>query len=88
MTSNATCVVSLDKGNAAWINAGGSFVTSASTTQNSFSIHTYDGHGEEDGVRFVAWYRVPYVWPGLLKGGFYPEEWKDNCGAPEDISIK
>merc|ERR1739838_677144 len=89
MTSNTTCVVSLDKGNAAWINAGGPFITEASTTQNAFYIHTYDGHGEEREarVRFVAWYSVPYVWHGHLKNGKYPDVWADSCGAPEDISI-
>ena len=88
MTSNATCVVTLDKGNAAWVNAGGSFITRASSTDNSFEIHTYDGHGEEDGVRFVAWYVVPYVWPNLLKDGYYPPEWVDACGMRSDFSIE
>jgi len=87
MASNSTCEVSLAKGQAAWVNAGGSFITQASTSTDTFYIHTYDGHGESDRVRFVTWFSIPYIWPRSVKPGQVPPEWDAACGTTDDISI-
>jgi len=92
MTSNSTCVVSVAKGKAGWVNSGGAFITTASTADaNKFYIHTYDGHGEAQdrngGVPFVVWYKIPYVWPNNLQGRI-PPEWAAACGKKEDVSIE
>jgi hypothetical protein len=90
MASNQTCVVSLDKGVSAWVNAGGSFVTEASTENTKFYIHSYDGHGESNNgyVRFLSHYMIPYVWPGSMKPGKVPAPWQLACGSADDISIR
>merc|ERR1711990_325722 len=45
MAANQTCTVSLSKGQAAYVNTGGAFITQAGST-DTFYIHSYEGHGE------------------------------------------
>jgi len=93
MRANATCVVKLEGENdleALWVNAGGSFITETSMTRNEWRIHTYEGHGEDDGVRFVAWFKIPEQ-PKIYKYEFnnpkyYPERLESACGMPDPVS--
>jgi hypothetical protein len=93
MRANATCVVKLDGEHdleALWVNAGGSFITEPSMTRKEWRIHTYEGHGEDDGVRFVAWFKIPEQ-PKIYKYEFnnpkyYPERLENACGMPDPVS--
>ena len=90
MAANQTCEVTIAGDlQALWVNAGGSFVTQPSITRNKWFIHTYEGHGEEDGVRFVSWFKIPFAWPYQLRNPkLTPQEVKDACGSSEDIDIE
>ena len=93
MRSNATCIVKLEGEHdleALWVNAGGAFVTETSMTRNEWRIHTYDGHGEDDGVRFVAWFKIPEepkIWKYEFNNPKYrPDRLRDACGEPDPVS--
>ena len=60
MGSNETCVVTMQKGKAAYVNAGGAFITQPSTNNGEFYIHSYDGHGEANtgAVRFQVFNEI------------------------------
>ena len=63
MSSNHTCTISLNKGSAAYVNAGGVFITQAGTA-DKFYVHTYDGHGESNtgAVRLQVFYDMTKVY--------------------------
>ena len=64
MGSNETCTIEIQKGSAAYVNAGGAFITMASNSNNRFYIHSYDGHGEANtgAVRFQVFNQMTKVY--------------------------
>ena len=75
MASNETCVIKMGKGTAAYVNAGGAFITEQSANNREFFIHSYDGHGEANtgAVRFQVFNNmfkkwVPHVSEFLIVG--------------------
>lgn len=74
MGANQTCTIELTKGSAAYVNAGGAFITQASSNEprqawpdgaaNTFYVHSYDGHGEANtgAVRFQIFNEMTKVY--------------------------
>ena len=63
ISANHTCTTELKKGSAAYVNAGGAFVTQAGTV-NTFYVHSYEGHGEANtgAVRFQVFNEMTKVY--------------------------
>jgi len=88
MSSNSTCRIDMTKGSAAYVNAGGAFITMASDDNNVFHIHSYDGHGESNtgAVRFQIFYEMSKVYynPGSRWDSKYPDIWNQECYTKND----
>lgn len=98
MGANQTCTIELTKGSAAYVNAGGAFITQASSNEprqawpdgaaNTFYVHSYDGHGEANtgAVRFQIFNEMTKVYynPGSKWNNKYPAEWLQDCYNEDD----
>merc|ERR1712080_102336 len=89
MTSNSTCTLTTNM-RARAVHFGGAFVTGAGyddddtdpNFQKRFLIHTYDGHGEEDGVRVAITWQNTYMWH---RDPAWMQHVATQCGGPGDI---
>jgi len=88
MSSNKTCTITMPKGAAAYVNAGGAFITGPSGSNNRFFVHSYDGHGEANtgAVRFQVFSEMTQVYymPGSRWNSKYPAVWNDECYNQDD----
>ena len=89
--ANSTCTVTLNKGQAAWLNAGGAFVTSAGT-QDTFYFHTYSA---EATIPFTVFYQMSENNTAIDSIPFnewgqpaYPEEWQAECFLRRDQKLQ
>lgn len=76
MHANSTCTIKLRKGSAAYVNAGGAFITQPTNlgqarqawpdgeAANTFYVHSYEGHGEANtgAVRFQIFNEMTKVY--------------------------
>jgi len=87
ISANHTCTIELKKGSAAYVNAGGAFVTQAGTA-NTFYVHSYEGHGEANtgAVRFQVFNEMTKVYynQGSKWNNKYPSQWLDDCYNDDD----
>jgi len=91
--ANHTCTITLNKGKAAWLNAGGAFFGSAGT-QDTFTIHTYSDTMQ---IPFTVFYemtvndelaaieKIPFNQWGQPA---YPAEWQADCFLKRDQKVQ
>jgi len=87
---NSTCTVTLNKGKAAWLNAGGAFFNGAGT-QDTFTIHTYS---DTQQIPLTVFYEmteladiesIPFNQWGQPA---YPTEWQAECFLKRDQKVQ
>ena len=86
--ANSTCTVTLNKGKAAWLNAGGAFATQPGD-QSTFYFHTY---GASMDIPFTVFYQMsedPIESIPFNKWGqpAYPQIWQDECFLKRDQKV-
>merc|ERR1712176_1425594 len=93
VVANHTCTITLNKGKAAWLNAGGAFFGSAGT-QDTFTIHTYSDTMQ---IPFTVFYemtvndelaaieKIPFNQWGQPA---YPAEWQADCFLKRDQKVQ
>jgi len=86
--ANSTCTVTLNKGSAAWLGAGGAFVTSPGD-QSTFYFHTYSDTMD---IPFTVFYQMtedPIESIPFNKWGqpSYPQIWQDECFLKRDQKV-
>ena len=88
--ANSTCTVTLNKGKAAWLNAGGAFFNGAGT-QDTFTIHTYS---DTQQIPLTVFYEmteladiesIPFNQWGQPA---YPAEWQAECFLKRDQKVQ
>lgn len=90
VAANSTCTVTLNKGKAAWLNAGGAFFNGAGT-QSEVTIHTYSDTMQ---IPFTVFYEMTEL-PEVESIPFnkwgqpqYPAEWQADCFLRRDQKVQ
>jgi len=90
VAANSTCTVTLNKGKAAWVNAGGAFFDGAGT-QSEFTVHTYSATTQ---IPFTVFYEMTEL-PDVESIPFnkwgqpqYPAEWQADCFLRRDQKVQ